>query len=280
MADEQKPARETALPPIPAAVITPPAPSVTPKMPIEASGEILAIIPRTLDEAYRLAECFVLAGMAPDSYKVIDEIRNEHGAKIREELNHKATVARVATGIMHGLAVGFAPTVALAQIMIINGKAAIFGDGASALVSRSGLAEYIKTEVASEKPGVWGPGYTVTVTAKRKDQSEPVVRSFSFEDAQKGALTGKKGPWTNYPKRQCYWRAWAWACRDAFSDALCGLAIGEEARDLDIEAKRNAITDVSDLDDAPKQIQHAPEEPIAETEIDEEKIAAEQAALV
>lgn len=235
----------------------PPAESGSTKAKIEATGEILPIIPTSIEDAYRMAKCFVMAGMAPNSYIVKTK---ERGVDV---VNYEATMARVATGIMHGLAVGMAPTVALATIMIINGKAVIFGDGASALVSRSGKAEYIKTEISGAEKG-WGPGYTVTVTAKRKDQSVPVVRTFSYEDAKRASLLGKKGPWSSgYAARQCYWRAWSWACRDAFSDALCGLAIAEEIKDLEIEAKRDAVTDTSDLD-GPKQIEATHEKPLVD----------------
>jgi hypothetical protein len=104
---------------------------------------------------------------------------------------------------------------------------------------------------SKEDSGKWGEGYKVTVSLKRRDQEEPYVRSFSFEDAKRARLTGKQGPWTDYPERQCYWRAASWAYRDGAADALMGLSVAEEVRDFETEAQRGHKTDTSDLNDAP-----------------------------
>ena len=140
---------------------------------------------------------------------------------------------------------------AVSTIMIINNKTCLYGDGATALVQNSGKVEWIKTTIESrDDSGKWGEGYKVTVSLKRRDQDEPYVRSFSFEDAKRARLTGKQGPWTDYPERQCYWRAASWAYRDGASDALMGLAIAEEVKDFETEALRVHKTDTSDLEDA------------------------------
>lgn len=79
-------------------------------------------------------------------------------------------------GILKGMEVGYGPATALQIIMIINNKPCLYGDGASALVNASGKIEWQKKETTQDS---WAPGYKVTITMKRRDQTEPVSRSFS-----------------------------------------------------------------------------------------------------
>lgn len=207
------------------------------KAQVSAHANVTALIPQNLDEAWRMAEAFYAADMVPSGLK------GKHDGE-------KEIKAKLMLAICKGAEVGFAPVTAVGTIMVVNGKACIYGDGATSLVQNSGRIEWIKTNVTSPNDsGKWGEGYKVTVSLKRKDQSEPYVRSFSFEDAKRARLTGKQGPWLDYPERQCYWRAWSWCARDGASDALMGLAVAEEVRDFETEAKRTHKTDTSDLDD-------------------------------
>lgn len=209
------------------------------KSQVSAHSSVTALIPQNLDEAWKMADAFYLAGMVPDSLTGDSD---------------KETKAKVMLAICKGAEVGFGPVTAVSTIMVINSKACIYGDGASALVQNSGIVEWIKTKIESkDDSGKWGEEYRVIVSLKRKDQAEPYVRTFSFDDAKRARLFNKKGPWTDYPERQCYWRAWSWAARDGASDALMGLAVVEEVRDYQTEAQRSHKTDTSDLDDGSGQ---------------------------
>jgi len=211
-----------------------PAPSSVKTM-VSAQGNVMALTPRNLDEAWKMADAFYVAGMVPKSL---------------EGKGEKETKAKVMLAICKGAEVGFGPVTAVSTIMVINSKACLYGDGATSLVQNSGKVEWIKTTIESkDDSGKWGEGYRVTVSLKRKDQAEPYVRSFSWDDAKRSRLLGKAGPWTDYPERQCYWRAASWAYRDGASDALMGLAVAEEVRDYETEAQRGHKTDTSDLDD-------------------------------
>jgi hypothetical protein len=201
---------------------------------VHAQREVMAIMPRDTDEAWKMAGAFVLAGMVPRSLE----------GKTTEE-----TKAKVMLAICKGSEVGYAPVTAVSTIMVINNKACIYGDGATALVQNSGKVEWIKTEITETSSGKWAEGYKVTVSLKRRDQAEPYVRSFSYEDAKRARLLGKQGPWTDYPERQCYWRAASWAYRDGAADALMGLAVAEEVQDYQTEAARERKADTSSLDD-------------------------------
>jgi hypothetical protein len=189
---------------------------------------------------------FALAGMVPRSYEI--DMRNDNGVVLKGKTDWKATKARMSVAIMAGSEVGFGPASSLKNIAVINGLATIFGQGAKALVQNSGALEYEKID----SKGDWLKGdYTVTVTLKRRKQEEPYVRTFSQADAKKAGLLGRAkpgSPWQAYPERQTYWRAWTWAARDGFSDALMGLTIAEELEDYaQIEARREPVQ-TADLD--------------------------------
>jgi hypothetical protein len=70
-----------------------------------------------------------------------------------------------------------------------------------------------------------------TCCIQRKGR-QAVIRKFTQADAKKAGLWGKAGPWQNYPTRMLQCRARAWAIRDAYPDALRGIAIAEEQRDI------------------------------------------------
>lgn len=215
-------------------------------------------IPKTYGErmelAYRVGQALLTADMIPSSLVVYIEGKN--GWRNKENgIDQKATVARAAIAILKGFDVGMPPVTAVQNIMVVNNKPCIYGDGGSALVQSSGLLEWQKVETT----GSWaGKDYVCKVTMKRIGQSEPYIREFTYKDAEKANLHTKKGPWLDFPTRQCYWRAWSWCARDGFSDALNGLAIAEELRDIETEDKRREPkVDTSDLGPAPAQIQHS-----------------------
>lgn len=207
-------------------------------LPIEAGQKIMSIIPRNPDEAWRLAEAIVLAGMVPASYE---------SKQADTEKAAKETKAKIMIGIMKGLEIGMAPISALSTIMIVNNRPSVWGDGAKALLFRSGKIEYVKE---------WMTGtpleddWTAHCTIKRIDQAEPFTRSFSVKDAKRAKLWGnpKKPIWYDYPQRMMAARAFSWSARDGASDALFGLSIAEEMQDI---TPAPTVIDKSFLDDAP-----------------------------
>ena len=178
-----------------------------PKPNIVAGARPMAIVPKSMDEVYRLSQAVHLSGLAP------------------KDLNspEKAMIA-----IMHGLEVGLAPMAALQRIAVVNGRPTIWGDGALGLVRGSGACEYIKE---------WIDGEDDTRVAycevKRRGEPEPITRKFSVGDAKKASLFTKSGPWQQYPERMLQMRARAFALRDGFADVLGGLYIAEELTGTD-----------------------------------------------
>ena len=161
------------------------------------------IVPKSLSEAYRIAQAVCAAKMAPKGLE---------------------TPEACMIAIMHGLEVGLSPLSALQRIAVINGRPTIWGDGALALVKASGLCEAIEEWIEGDDPQSW----IAVCNLIRKHDPVPVERRFSSEDAKRAKLWGKSGPWSDYPKRMLQMRARAFALRDAFPDVLGGLYLTEE----------------------------------------------------
>lgn len=135
--------------------------------------------------------------------------------------------ANILLAVMHGAEVGLSPAQSLSSIMVVNNRASIWGDALMGIVMASHLYEDSGDSYDAKLEGG-----THTFWAKRRGKSEKVVRTFSMEDAKKAGLSGKSGPWQQYPKRMLFMRARAWCLRDAFADLLKGLAVAEEQRDV------------------------------------------------
>jgi len=135
----------------------------------------------------------------------------------------------VAVAITMGLEVGLSPMAAVQNIAVINGRPAVWGDAALGLVLASGLlAEFAETPIED------GQGHVVgyQCRATRKGNPEPIVRRFTRDHAKLAGLSGKSGPWSQYPERMMQMRARSWCLRDGFADVLRGLSIREEVQDI------------------------------------------------
>lgn len=181
-----------------------------------------------IDLADRTAKLFFSAGMTPRGYKVYAD----------GKLSSEETLARMTVGILKGMDVGFAPAASLQMVAIFDdGKPAIYGDGASALLLASGLLDRIE----NENSGSWQTGdFSVTVKMYRRNGERTglsVERTYTQAMATNAGLTKKVDtPWQTDPERQTYWRAWSWAARDLFSDVLGGLGIANEVMDFQHKA--------------------------------------------
>lgn len=209
-----------------------------PKPPLETGARVAPIVPRTVDEVARVAHAVIVAGLAPNSY---------------EGRNHNETISKIMIGIMKGAEVGFPPITALSTIAIINGRPCIWGDGAIALVQKSGLVEKIEAIFEGEQ---FQDDWTAIYRIWRKGQGSPYQGRFSVLDAKRAHLWGnpKKSPWMEYPQRMLMARARAFALRDGFADFLMGLSIAEEAEDIPATPEK---TDTAFLDDDVKKLESA-----------------------
>jgi hypothetical protein len=203
-------------------------------MAMETGAPIAAVIPRTFEEAFRMAQAVILAGLAPDSYK------ND--------------AQKVCVGILKALEVGLPPITGLSTIAIINGRPSIYGDGAVALCQSRGVVDQVSVTYEGEEGS---PEYTAVYRIWRRGQALPYEGRFSRKDAERAGLLKKPGPWIHYPNRMLFNRARAYALRDGFADCLSGLSIAEEMQDVTIAPQAVDTTFLADAGEI---------EPVASTE--------------
>lgn len=169
------------------------------KPPITAGAQVAALVPQTLDEAFRVSQAIAASGLAPRGLEKPEQIM---------------------VAIMAGAELGFAPFQSLQSFAVVNGRPTLWGDGLVALVRRNGCT--IRE---------WHEGETAFCEVTRPDTGEKILRSFSQADAVKAGLSGKTGPWQQYPQRMRAMRARAWAVRDGCADMLRGFQVAEEVTD-------------------------------------------------
>jgi len=182
---------------------------------IATQKQHFSLAPKDLDEAMRFADMLAGSSIVPKDY--IGKPGN------------------CLVAIQWGMELGLQPMQAMQSIAVINGRPSLWGDAMLALVKAHPAFEWIKEEC---------DGNVATCTIKRRGEPE-VVQSFSLEEAKRAGLTGKQGPWTQYPKRMLQMRARGFALRDAFPDALRGVVSAEEARDTPAERDMGAAEVVS-----------------------------------
>jgi hypothetical protein len=190
------------------AVIDPKAP----RPPLVAGGPPTAIVPQTMEEAYRFANAVFQSGMAPTD---------------------KETPEKIMIAVMRGLECGLTPFQAIDKIAVINGRTTIWGDAAIGLVRSSGLCEYVREWIDGD-----GEKRIAYCETRRKGEPFPVTRSFSVDEAKKARLWGKSGPWTQFDARMLQMRARGFTLRDVYADVLGGLYLREEVDEDMIEARR------------------------------------------
>lgn len=176
---------------------------------LRAGGGVQAILPQSIEDAYRLATAFTKAGMCPQGI----------------DTQEKALVV-----IMAGAEIGMAPFQAMQSFALINGRPTLWGDGMLAIVRRFGVK-------VSERIEGDGDAMKAVCIVTRSDTGETIERGFSVDDAKAAKLWGKTGrdgkptPWVTYPKRMLQMRARAWALRDGCADMLRGMKMAEEVQD-------------------------------------------------
>lgn len=170
-----------------------------------------SLTPSNLQEAMQFSEMIANSSLVPSAYK--------------------GKPGDVLVAIQMGMEVGLQPMQALQGIAVINGKPAMYGDALIGVVRSSPVCESIQESFDDASQVA-----TCRVKRRGEDWQE---RSFSRQDAELARLWGKQGPWSQYPKRMMQMRARAWALRDVFPDALQGMAVAEEVRDMTPEKEIN-----------------------------------------
>lgn len=194
-----------------------------------AGAQVGAIIPRSIEDMWRVSTMVVRAGLAPQALV---------GKKTGEE-----AASAVAIAVMAGAELGLPPMVALRSFTVIGGRPALYGDGIINVARRSKKAAYIRT--GYDEAGKFG-----WCEAKRSDTGEEKRVEFSEADARAAGLwddrktVKRKGfdgqwkdvpndaPWFRYSKRMLAWRAAGYCLRELFADVLGGITDEFEAHEI------------------------------------------------
>lgn len=192
-------------------------------VPLKAGGAIAPIIPRNIDEVFRLAQVIAKSGLAP---------------------RDMSTPEQVTVAILTGMEIGLPPMFAIQKIAVINGRPALWGDALPAILLSRGF------KLREHMEGI-GDARVAHCEVVRPD-GEKTARTFSVADAKEAALWGKSGPWKSYPARMLQMRARGFACRDGAADALSGLYLREELEEpMQDITPRQPMLDIPDVPDAP-----------------------------
>jgi hypothetical protein len=199
---------------------------------LAGGGNVMAIVPQTFEETFRVAKAVHMAGLAP--------------AALIGKLEGDAAISAVTVAIMSGAELGLKPMVALRSFTVINGKPALYGDGLINVVRQSGKVAYLRTgcDVRDGQMIGW-------CEAKRNDTDEDKRVEFSQADAERAGLWqteaivtkwnkwDKKNeqkpndsPWWRFPQRMLAWRAAGYCLRELFGDVLGGIRDELEAREI------------------------------------------------
>ena len=226
------------------------------RAPLVAGAKVAALVPQTIEEAFRLAQAISASGMAPATMSKPEQ---------------------VLIAIMAGAEVGLAPWQAVQSIAVINNRPAMWGDGLMAVVRANGARVEEHLEGEGDEAVAW-------CKVTRPDTGEVITRSFSVEDAKTARLWAKTGPWQSNPKRMLQMRARGFALRDGCADMLRGMHIREEVEDyqhLREVQKPDGLRDrlAGSVSGEGFSQHHAPDPPVAFAEMAEEIAEAEFAAV-
>ncbi|MBK5942747.1 recombinase RecT [Halorhodospira halophila] len=196
-------------------------------------GQTFSLTPQNLDEAMKYADIIAKSKVIPKDYQ--------------------GNPGDVLVAMQWGLELGLPPLQALQNIAVINGRPAVWGDAMLAIVRSHPSCEYVSEEFDDSR-------WVATCRAKRRGEQEQ-IRQFSHDDAQRAGLAGKQGPWQSYPKRMIQMRARAFALRDVFPDALRGIAVAEEVRDI---PEKDVTPEPAPAASEPEQLPPYPDDRFAE----------------
>lgn len=177
------------------------------------------LVPLTVTDALAVAKELAASGMVPRDYA------GKPGA--------------IYAAIDLGASVGLRPMQAVQGIANINGRPALWGDAALGVVmAHPSFAGIDEDDAATALKQGYG-----RCKVSRKGCPDYEVR-FTVDMAKAAGLWGKPGPWTQYAGRMLQMRARSWAFRDRFPDALKGIAVAEEARDIPADTVAAEVIDM------------------------------------
>ena len=245
---------------------------------LRSGGYLAAIVPQTIEDAYRLSTMAFKSGM-------LKPLKSGYGDNAVEE-PPEATLARGTMIIMQGMEIGVPPMQSIQLMAMINGRITAHSEAVPGILLSKGFKikeSWSGTPMADD--------WTCTVELTRPD-GERFTSSFSVADAKQAKLwdqrakVQKKGrggstyeadndsAWYRYPKRMLKARALGFVGKDGGADALRGIMVREEADDMarvedmrDVTPPKIAKPSALDLPDIPDEAPPAAEDsPIADVD--------------
>ncbi len=131
--------------------------------------------------------------------------------------------ASVAIVIATAVELQIGPMMALREVYVVNGRPQLSANLMVALVRRSGACRYFRKIHSDLEKAIY--------ETQRADSDEPVRMSFTIEEARIAGLTGKDGPWKQYPAAMLRARAKSILAREEYPEILAGFYSYEEADD-------------------------------------------------
>lgn len=209
----------------------------------------------SLDEMWRFAQAISKSGIAPRGLQKPEQIL---------------------IALEYGAELGLRPMQAMSVVMVVNGRATLYGDGMLAVAQASGLLVDISETLEGTPANL--DKMAATCVVKRHGRPTPSRVTFSWTDAKQAGLTGSD-TYKKFPGRMLGARARAFALRAAFPDVLCGVMSSDEAADLDgdnetafVEGATQPPTDLDSLMDTDTsevvEQQYEDDDPFAPSEED------------
>lgn len=168
-----------------------------------------------------------ILGIQATTFKEIDDLAKYVADSELVPKDYRGKPSNVIVAWQLGAELGLQPMQALQNIAVINGRPAVWGDAALALVLGKNILEDFSETFEGE-----GDKLTAVFRAKRKGIATPFERRFSVADAKTAGLWGKQGPWQQYPKRMLQMRSRGFGLRDCAPDILKGTYLAEELQDV------------------------------------------------
>jgi hypothetical protein len=170
--------------------------------------------PTNLDEAIQFAEKISNSALVPTAYKGKPD--------------------DILCAIGYGAELNLSAFQSLQGVLVVNGKASLWGDTLIAMAIGHSECEDFKEWIEGEDDK-----RIAHCEINRKGKKTPFKKSFSIKDAKRATLWNKKGPWRDYPMVMLQQRATCFSIRRAFADTLKGFTTIEEV--IDIPGNENVI---------------------------------------
>lgn len=190
-----------------------------------------------IDETLTLAEIVFESGNYPEFHRKMKRDYSTDQKQYVMKIDPDATIRSLQLTMLRGRDSGLSDLVSIYNITWYNDRPSIWGDAALAIIRKHpqflGISERYDEETRTA---------TCDIIRLVGDEPESTIQTFSWDDAEKAKLH-RLEHYRHYGPRMLKMRARSWCIRDSFADALNGLSIAEEQRD--IEEMRSVDKDAS-----------------------------------